>query len=59
MADPRDDPQRAAELLAELAAHHRILAVVIPRGVPTEAVLDLQRDVNNRLDALAERWRPQ
>ena len=40
------------EALAVLARNHRILVIIIPVGVPEDAVKELSKDVNARLDAL-------
>lgn len=49
---------RVAELIAELARDHRVLAVVIPRGIPAERMLELQRTITVRLEQLARRYPP-
>jgi hypothetical protein len=59
--DPRArDPvsDRAVDLIAELSRDHRILAIVIPRGIPAERVVELWRTVNVRLEQLARRYPP-
>jgi len=58
-SDPRRrEPlsDRAVDLIAELSRDHRILVVVIPRGVPTERVIELHHTVEVRLEQLARRY---
>lgn len=42
-----------AEALAVLAKHGRVLAILVPEGIPDEAIRDLSSQVNRALDELA------
>ena len=54
-AHKRRSPCCEAEALRYLASDHRILAIIVPRGVDEEDIKALSREVNERLDALVER----
>ena len=45
------------EALAVLSRYGRILAVLIPRGIPREEIEDLVREIDARLEELARRAR--
>ena len=53
-ADKQAKEEAAA--LAVLAKYGRVFAVVIPKGIPTEKILELKREVDAKLESLvAER----
>lgn len=55
--EPRAVSAEEVDALAVLARYGRIVAVLIPRGIPREEIEDLAREIDTRLEELARRAR--